>query len=191
MSEQQVIQIADGGHDGWEDTGSSSIDLTGTDMPMTAGGRWAILLFPGVNAPKDSVTNALLEVYFYTTSSDSPIFDVYGNDVDDAAAPVASFPNISNRTLTSEKAAVSASNVGVGFYSIDVTTIVQAITGRAGWVEGNDLALIIDSYGGTADGRLSTYERNSAQAAKLTIDYTLPGGEAAQVVFLNPAMRSY
>ena len=61
---------------------------------------------------------------------------------------------------------------------MDVTTPVQAVVSRGGWVSGNDMAALLYGVSGTAL-TIQAYDGDYTRAAKLTITYTPSGGSTA------------
>ena len=169
------LQVNQSSDDALENA-SGGVTINGTSMTFNNSGFWIGYRFQNVTIPNASTINtATLSYYVTSTARDDNEQDVYGEDVDDAATFSTAANNISGRTLTTAKTNVTANSVGVGFYAVDVTAVVQEIINRAGWVSGNDLALIMDALTGV---NLSpdTYDNSPTNAAKLDIDYTASGG---------------
>lgn len=165
------LQVSASSDDAFENN-SGTMSLTGSTVTFNNAGFWIGYRFLNVTIPNAATINtATLSYYVTSTTRDDNEQDVYGNDVDDAATFTTAANNISSRTLTTAKTTVSADSVGVGFYAVDVTAVVQEIINRAGWVSGNDLALIMDALTGVNLG-LDMYDGTPANAAKLDIDYT-------------------
>lgn len=114
------------------DTGSTSYRCVGVRFPNVAiRSGWKINL-------------AYAELYCTTTISDSPRCDIYGNDVDDANDFVTEADIIDTRVRTTASVEWVDSNVGVGYQgsTIDITSIIEEIIAREGWVSGNAMALL-------------------------------------------------
>lgn len=175
------LQVSASSDDAFENN-SGTMSLTGSTVTFNNAGFWIGYRFLNVTIPNAATINtATLSYYVTSTTRDDNEQDVYGNDVDDAATFTTAANNISSRTLTTAKTTVSADSVGVGFYAVDVTAVVQEIINRAGWVSGNDLALIMDALTGVNLG-LDMYDGTPANAAKLDIDYTAGAATAIPVV---------
>ena len=169
------LQVSQSSDDAFENA-VGTVTINGTSMVFNNAGYWIGYRFQGVTIPNASTINtATLSYYVTSTTRDDNEQDVYGEDVDDAATFSTAASNISSRTLTTAKTTVSADSVGVGFYAVDVTAVIQEIINRAGWVSGNDLALLMDALTGV-NLAPDTYDNSPTNAAKLDIDYTASGG---------------
>lgn len=165
------LQVSASSDDAFENA-VGTVTTNGTTMVFNNAGYWIGYRFTNVTIPQGATINmATLSYYVTSTTRDDNEQDVYGNDVDDAATFTTAASNISSRTLTTAKTTVSADSVGVGFYAVDVTAIVQEIIDRAGWASGNDLALLMDALTGV-NLAPDTYDNVAANAAKLDIDYS-------------------
>ena len=166
------LQVSASSDDAFENA-ASAMTLTGAAIPLAAAGQWGGLRFLNVTVPNAATVNtATLQIYIASTSNDNVYLDAYGEDVDDAATFTTSAANISGRTLTTAKTTIGSSNVGAGWYSINVTSAVQEIINRAGWASGNALAIILDALT-SVDVQLRTWDHDTSLAAKLVIDYTV------------------
>ena len=78
--------------------------------------------------------------------------NVSANAVDDGVVPST---GTEIRALTTTSAVVNwslaATWVADADYSVDITTVIQEILNRPGWVSGNDILIIIDSVGECSD----------------------------------------
>lgn len=159
-------------HDGWEGAGVTDID--DTNLPLTAATRWAAFWVDAtahVSGAKGNVTEAIFRYKATSTSNDDPHFDMYGDDVDTAAV-IATSPgtNISGRTLTTAKATETATAIGTSLRSLDVTTVVQEITDRAGWT--GPICLVADGLGSPVSNvRIYAYN-NGSDYWELEITYS-------------------
>lgn len=117
----------------------------------------------------------------------------YGEDVDDAATfsnSTAGKPEGRTRTTASvAKDFATADWTTVGFNTADkvtVTTLVQEIIDRGGWVSGNDLVLVAGDNGSSNTNYIghSTYDRAVDRGALLEIDYTAGGSAASSKLTL-------
>ncbi len=170
-------QVAASADDAWQNA-AGTVAITGNDIGGLSGANfWAGWRFQNVTIDQGQVlTSAIFEGYAYDTSEDN----VYGNfhceDVDDATAFAASSNNISSRTLTTAYTAVGVSNVGVGWYAVDITTAAQEVIDRGGWASGNAMNVIMDCLLNVLL-RFRQYDySDGSSAAKLTFTYTAAGG---------------
>lgn len=178
-------QVASSGDDARNVNGDGTFNSTGATFHLGqnagvdywCGWRWNNVAV----AQGATVTSATLDLYSAgvgTGSSASVIF--YGNDVDDAAAfanNTANKPEGKTRTTatTSKTFTPSAwTATGFGIDLVDVTTIVQEILDRGGWVSGNDMIIVGHNNGSANNNYIghSTYDSNSTRGATLTINYT-------------------
>jgi hypothetical protein len=119
-----------------------------------------------------TITDAYIEFTADETHQDATNLTVYGEAVDNAATFTTASKNISSRTKTS--AAVSWTkipvwSVDVHYRTPDLSSIIQQIVNRRGWVTGNAMALIVT---GSGHRTAAAFDGNSAAAPKLVIEYT-------------------
>ena len=65
-------------------------------------------------------------------------------------------------------------------YSIDITSVIQEIVNRVGWVSGNAILILVDTNTTTTLGEWQdyySYDGSTTKAAKLDIDYGSAGGQ--------------
>lgn len=147
----------------------SRVRLTGTGG---GGGSYGGFRFIGVDIPQGQVIqSARLLIY-----AAAPIFPVsnircYGDDEDNAAAfAVGDLPNARPLTTAFDDSPNSMTPA-YGWWLVTATQAVQEIVNRAGWAQGNALALICRSM--NAAGyliQIYSYDANPALAAQLIID---------------------
>lgn len=177
------LQVGASTDDAFENAAGTTTTNGAAIGALTTGNMWAGFRFQNVAAPQAaSVSVATFSPYVNSTSTDDAVFDVYGEATDNAAAFAASANNVSGRSRGTQKTAVNATAVGVGFYAIDVTAVVQEIFNRPGWASNNALALIIDALAGV-NFQCRAYDGNASEAAKLDITYTTGGGLTKQVTY--------
>jgi len=110
-------------------------------------------------------------------------------DVDDSALPTTSDGNVSNRAanITTAKTTWNIKSIVADTeYPIDITTAVQEVINRVGWVSGNDIAvLIVNSTCPTNEWQqVFSVDGSGAKAPIIDIDYTDPttgNGQPAHV----------
>jgi hypothetical protein len=69
-------------------------------------------------------------------------------------------------------------------YTIDVTSIIQELVNRAGWVSGNALVILVDTNTTTTLGEWQdyySYDGSTSKAPKLDITYTSGGSSVVAV----------
>lgn len=169
------LQVSASSDDAFENN-VGTVTTNGTSMVFNNAGYWIGYRFLNVTIPQGATINsANLQYYVTSTTRDDNEQDVYCEDVDDSATFTTGASNISSRTLTTAKTTVSADSVGVGFYTVSITSAVQEVINRAGWVSGNDLSVIMDALTGV-NLAPDTYDNSPTNAAKLDIDYTAASG---------------
>lgn len=179
-------QIAASTDDAFEGaTGTMNVDAASTIGAMTTANQWAGLRFVNVTVPQAApIALAELGMYSVGTTNDDPVFDLYGEDAGDAATFSTSSGNISGRARTGVKVAVNATGVGVGYYVINVTPIVQAIVNRVDWASGQAMAFILDALSGIA-WNFRSWDGNPSEAATLSILHSVGGGSKLTRVRLS------
>ena len=169
-----------------------------TDNPLSPGSHGnndeytAAFRFTGVTVPQGSTINSasfkLTGQATYNAGANTVSFLVSAEAHDNAPALVAtgSGENLRSSTGTAPRprtTAVSAawnqtSIVVDTEYSIDVTSVIQEIVNRAGWVSGNAILIIVDTNTTTTLNEWQdyySYDGSTTKAAKLDIDYTVAG----------------
>lgn len=175
------LQVGASSDDARENSGAMSLAQTQINSSGTGqqlGFRW-----PNVTVPNAAtITSAILSFYVTSTSNDTPNGATVGmEDSDDAATFTATTDDIDDRTRTST-VAWSGTNIGAGWQTVDVTTYVQAVVNRAGWVSGNAMAAILYGVSGS-DVTITAWDGTPSQAAKLDITYTTAGGATRPAVY--------
>ena len=185
-------QVAASADDGWQNA-AGTVAITGNDIGGLSGPNfWAGWRFQNVTIDQGQVlTSAVFEGYAYDTSEDNVWGNFHCEDVDNATAFAASSNNISGRTLTDAFTAVGVSNVGVGWYAVDITPACQEVIDRGGWANGNAMNVIMDCLLNSLL-RFRQYDYSDGSfAAKLTFEYSA-GGLAVPVktMFYATATRA-
>ena len=160
------LQIEASSEDANQD-GTGAMNLTNVNVPVDASGDWGGLRFTDSPPQGATIEVASLSLYLHTASNDSPHIDVYAEDSDSA------------RSRTTAFADVDADDVGVGWYDIDVASVVQELVDRATWGSGNPIACLIDGVTST-NLRFRAYDFDTSLAAKLHIEYTAAGAEMSR-----------
>lgn len=153
----------------------------GSNDEYSAGARFLNVTIANA-ATINSATFTFTAQATYNASPSVVSFLASAEAVDDAAT----FGSGTNRLGTSQRArstAVSAEWVQTSItvdteYSISITSVIQEIINRAGWVSGNDIVIIIDTHANTTTGEwqdYNSYNGSTTKAPKLSIDYTVGG----------------
>lgn len=111
---------------------------------------------------------------------------IKGENVDDAAT-FSNHANYAGRARTSESVnwnSIPGWEVDTDYDSPSITTIVQAIINRAGWVSGNDLVLFFANNSSSADAyRMpKAYDTSTTLCPRLTITYSEVTGPTMPIV---------
>jgi hypothetical protein len=150
---------------------SGPVTLTGT-MTIVGASQWLGLLLPSVGVPFGSNINSATLYYKATsTSHDDPAINWYAQNADTAAVFATTDNDIVDRPRTTAFVADSASAIGTSAYrAINITPLIAAVTARAGWASGNNIALIADGLTGV-DLWIASYDTGS-DIWYVEIDYT-------------------
>jgi hypothetical protein len=113
----------------------------------SASRTWGLTRFTNVTIPKGSTINtAVWQPNFTTTKSDDPNDFLHAHAVDNSGVLVqgdTSF-DIFNRARTTASVLWVATALGTGYHAApDISTVIQEIVNRSGWVSGNALSIII------------------------------------------------
>jgi hypothetical protein len=157
--------------------------LQETSPPSYGAARWQ------VNIPQGAtITAATLSLYMPNGSYVTAAADVYGFAQDTVAAFTGASTEISSATKTTATLAWDATGTGSAWNTVgSVTSIIQEIINRPGWVANSYLGLMTKSRTGCSL-RTSLYE-DSGRGAKLDITYTDPVTGAAKKRRLRQGTR--
>jgi hypothetical protein len=134
------------------DLGSSDLELTNDGGQQTVGIHYANVTVP----QGTTITNAYIQFETDEVTTGAVTVTFHGEDVDNAATFGSNNGNITiDRTYTNASLDVNWSpndwntvgEAAADQQSPNIGGIIQAIVGRAGWVSGNDLVIIIDGSG--------------------------------------------
>jgi type IV pilus assembly protein PilY1 len=162
---------------------SGVVGLTGAGINAGGVNQQLGFRFTNVTVPNAAtVTSAILSLYVTSTANDTPNGATVGMEAaDNAGTFTTGANNITNRTRTSTTA-WSGTDIGAGWQTVDVTSYVQTVVNRAGWVSGNAMAAIL--YGVTgSDVTITAWDGTPSQAAKLDITYTAGGVPAKAMMY--------
>lgn len=136
--------------------------------------------FTNVKVPnKQQILTATLKVVCSVSGSNTTCKQrFYCEGVDNATTQPTSWTDISGRTLTTaylENLNMPAWTAGVE-YSFNMTSPVQEIFNRTGWVYGNALAIMIIDQGSTASAERWFASEENATYPQALLELILPGG---------------
>lgn len=163
-------------------TGGSYNETAATQYMGNFGGTSFVhlLRWTNVTVPAGAtISSAILDLYSAGTTAGSQAKAKFYGEANDNAPTSSSSNKPSDRPLTTASATKNFTNsswlaTGFGIETVDVTSIIQEILARAGWADGNALAIIAKDNGSSTDNYIgfSTYDRSAARGARLTITYT-------------------
>ena len=141
--------------------------------------------FPSVTIPQgatiNSATFTLRADSTYNAGSNVIRYHVSCQAADNAGALVTTSGDLraSVRPRTTASAVWTQTSVtGNTEYSIDITSAVQEVIDRAGWVSGNAIVVLVDTHADCTSGEWQdyrAYDSSASTAPKLSIDYSTGG----------------
>jgi hypothetical protein len=168
----------------WSNNGATFYAFFGVSTALLAGDLgtrryYAGVRFQTVPIPA-SATIDLATLTVRAILAITPNINIFGNDVDDAAAWADPGNRIKNITKTTASTNVTSWTANAD-NAITVTSIVAEILGRAGWASNNDVAFgfFNNAGAGTNIIQFAALEHATLTEARLSIDYTEAGGAAA------------
>lgn len=104
--------------------------------------------FPNIVIPKNATIKTAIIKFVASNIGGvwgNPTVNIYGNDVDSSTAPTshAEFDALVQTTASSEWADISPKVAYETYYSPDITTIIQELVDREGWVSGNAIGIML------------------------------------------------
>lgn len=157
---------------------SGGVNITDTGSTINDADEYFGYRFQNVTIPQGStITVATLSIYVANTANDDPDVIITAEGIDTSPAFVATSSNISDRTDTTANIIWQDTAIGTGYNSPpDISTVIQEIVDRAGWVSGNDLSVILRQPTATGALRSEMVDKGTGFAAKLDITYTSAAG---------------
>jgi chitodextrinase len=183
------VQLASDLDDAEERVSSGSMDLSSSDLELGVTGGSAQLVgmrFVGLDVPRRAtILSASLQFTADETNGDAAELHIHGQAADYAAPFAFTTGDISGRTSTQASAEwnppdwKSAGAAGAAERSADVSSVVQEIVDRPGWLPGNALALIVT---GSGTRTAESHEGDPAGTVRLDMIHMIdlkPPGPAA------------
>ncbi|UCH06161.1 MAG: hypothetical protein JSV55_08415, partial [Deltaproteobacteria bacterium] len=166
-------RVSTGSDDAEEQVSTGEVSTGASDLDLEVGVMVGVR-FQGIQVPPGAViTNAYIMFTAEDPDSGSWALGITGEASDDAATFTSSNYDISNRTPTAASVTWSSSTSWLDdstYVSPDLTSIVNEIVGRPGWVKGNSLVFI---FLGQDDERDAwSYNGSSARAPLLHIEFS-------------------
>lgn len=153
---------------------SGVVTLTGTTL-LWNNNRTAGLRFPGVLIPQGAaVTAAVITGKGDGAFTGAHTASIQCHDIDSAPAFTVTTNDITNRVLTTALVSWVVPDFvsGTLYDTPDLSTIVQEVVNRAGWVSGNALAFIFKRTAGTTNRAFDTFDDPAPDPASLHIEWT-------------------
>ena len=128
--------------------------------------------FPGVTLPQGAtITSSYIQFVANETQPHVTNLIFYGQAADNAPTFTTTKFNVSSRTKTQSSIAwntIPVWTTEMNYQTPNLSSVIQEIINRPGWVDGNALAIIVT---GTGHRTAYSYNGNSIKAAKLVITY--------------------
>jgi type IV pilus assembly protein PilY1 len=188
------VRVSASSDDAEQFNSSGGMYLNSSDLELVADGSTVQtigLRFQNVAIPNGAtVTSAELEFEIDAVSgagwTNALNLTLWGEATDDANTFTSTASNISGRSKTSASVAwnsVAAPSVDQKLTSPSITSLVQEIVDRPGWVSGNDMAFVVMGTSSTVRREVEAWDGESAAAPLLRVNYTTSGGSSAQAGF--------
>lgn len=191
FGDQIEVRVSHGDDDAQENISTGDIYLTNVDLEMTCeGDDQAIgIRFLDIAIPSKAViTNAYMVFKAAGDETDATDLVIRAEDSDDAGRFTVDNGDITNRALNNGFVNwhVPPWNSNSIYETPDLTSLVQEIIGRGGWVPGNDMAFVIT---GSGLRRGVAYDGSHEDAPLLHTEYTETAVPYIQVnqTFLAPS----
>ncbi|MFT5720705.1 MAG: type IV pilus assembly protein PilY1 [Motiliproteus sp.] len=167
----------------------SKANLDSPDLEMMYEGNTEQVIglrFRLVDIPQGaSISNAYLTFSVKDHYDGALSASIFGEDTDNAGVFKNKRNNLTQRSKTSARvdwdiAAANAPAAGQQMQSVDISSIVQEIVNRGGWVANNKMAFIIERISGSSSDKrqFHSYDStvNNDQRPQLTIEYSTGSG---------------
>jgi uncharacterized protein YjiK len=171
------VRVAAGSDDA-EQAVSGSNALTSSDLELTTDGNTQQIVgtrFAGVQIPAGAtITNAYVQFRTDEVSTGASSLTIRAEAADNAPTYLAVSGNIASRATTAANVAWSppawntVNEAGVNQRTPNIANVIQAIVNRAGWSQGNALALQIS---GTGRRTADAFESGAAFAPLLHVEW--------------------
>jgi hypothetical protein len=178
----EEIENVDSSSDDCDESNFGSVDTSSTTMNLNAL-TWGVgIRFNNVNVPQGATINSatLTITGTYSCGLNGCNSTIYGVDADDTSTWDGNKPSDQTQTTAStsfNKTGTFSPDLSYETWTPSVTSIVQEIVNRGGWVADNSMSFVIegDSFSKGSGMNLHTFDHASFPEPKLTIDYTAAG----------------
>ena len=177
--------------DAEQNLGDNTVSINSTDLELTSDGttlQSVGIRFNDLFIPQGAtITNAYIE---FTPRSDgntintgNPAMTIRAQNADNAPTFTTAASNITSRTPTAQSVPWSPADwtLGTVAQTPNLSAVVQAVTGRAGWVNGNSMAFIISGAASNTFRRAWSFDGSIGSAPRLVVQYT-----TANLCTINP-----
>ena len=178
---QSVVKRVIASDDDAEESSSGAMNLTSSDLELVqeATTQTIGIRFRALAIPKGAtISSAEIEFEIDEPASGTTHLTLRGEATDNALSFGSSAHNISSRATTAASvswSSVAAPAVDAKLTTPDLTSLVQEIVNRPGWVSGHSLAFILTGSGKRV---VESYNGETGAAPKLKITHS--GGDSAQ-----------
>ena len=172
------VRVGSGSDDAEESSGGS-VSLSSSDLELVhdrGGDQTVGLRFAGVAVPRGAtVTAAWVEFRVDEVNTGVTDLTIRGQAADDAVSFVKVAGDITGRVVTAASVSWSppvwgtVGEAGLAQRTPDLSAVIQEVVGRAGWVDGNAVVVVI---GGSGERTAESYDGFAAAAPLLHIEYT-------------------
>ena len=162
--------------------GDSDLDLGGETDIVAVGLRFAAIDIP----QGATITAAYLQFQVDETSAGASTLVIHGHDTDNAGTFRFFGGDVTGRNATTATVAwtppdwTSVGDAGPAQQTSDLSTIIQEIINRPGWLPDNAMAFVITGDGGRI---AESFNGDAAAAPLLHVEYSLGGGGEGLFVF--------
>ncbi len=168
------VRVANGNDDVEERaTGQMYMNSTDLELVYDTDNQTVGIRFRGINIPKGAkITNAYITFVVDETASKATILSIQGEASPNAAAFTTANRNVSSRSRTANVVSwvpASWSTRGSIQLTPNLASIIQEIVNLSNWTSGNSIVII---FSGNGSRIAQSYEKNSANAPLIHIEYT-------------------
>ncbi|MFC1697127.1 LamG-like jellyroll fold domain-containing protein, partial [Nanoarchaeota archaeon] len=168
----QVSQSSDDA----EEYFTGGMTLTGSSLDMPSGSvlQHVGLRFQNINIPQGATIVSAYVDFEGRDSLGNVSLNFYGESNDDASTFTTSTNDITNRTMTSASVTwdVPLWTDGEHYQSDDLSSIIQEIVNREGWVANNSMAIVINGTDAVNFRDADSYDAAPSSAALLFVNYS-------------------
>lgn len=185
------IRVVTSSDDAEEKAGTVGLISSDLELAEDAGTSQTVgVRFSGINIPQGAtVTNAYIQFKAKNSSSAAASLNIKAEASDNASTFNAVANNITNRTATNASISWNPSGwtagaAGADEQTSDISSIVNEVVNRAGWLSGNALVVIID---GSGYRNPYSYDGDSSGAPLLHVEYNMSQSGQPPLITSQPA----